>query len=139
MPGMARFADEWTSHGRALLASAEFLHRQFLVIGLDEGVAGASGCSIDASVRFVQALEKHLGIELLEKSQLAFMRQGEVRLLDRRRVREAIAAGEVQADTLFFDNTIGVKAQLETGWPAPAAGTWLGRYFGEAEKRARPV
>ena len=31
MPGLARFAEEWTSHGRNLLASGEFLHQQFLV------------------------------------------------------------------------------------------------------------
>ena len=54
-PRLARFAAEWTSHGRTLHASAEFLHQQFLVMGLDEAVAGASGCSIDASVRFVQS------------------------------------------------------------------------------------
>ncbi|MFC7666552.1 hypothetical protein ACFQT0_03260 [Hymenobacter humi] len=74
MPRLARFAEDWTSHGSTLHASAEFLHQQFLVIGLDENLAGASGCSIDASVRFVAQLEKQLNVELLDKSLLAFFR-----------------------------------------------------------------
>jgi hypothetical protein len=129
LPRLAAFADEWTSHGQQLAASAQLLHRQFLVIGLDEQVAGASGCSIDASVRFVQALEQHLGVQLLEKSRMAFLTNGELRLLTRRELREAIAAGQVQPDTLYFNNTVTTKGQLDDQWPAPASQTWLASYF----------
>jgi hypothetical protein len=129
LPRLAAFADEWTSHGRQLAASAQLLHRQFLVIGLDEQVAGASGCSIDASVRFVQGLEQHLGVPLLEKSRMAFLTNGELRLLTRRELREAIAAGQVQPDTLYFNTTVTTKGQLDDQWPAPAGQTWLASYF----------
>jgi hypothetical protein len=61
LPSLARFAEEWTSHGRSLHASAQFLHQQFLIIGLDEGIAGASGCSIDASVRIRGAVGAAIG------------------------------------------------------------------------------
>lgn len=128
-PLLRRFADEWTSHGRTLAASATVLHQQFLVIGLDEAIADASGCSIDASVRFVKGLEELLGIELLEKSRLAFLVEGTVRLLDRRALREAVAAGTIGPDTLYFDNTISQHGQLQTAWPTPAGRSWLARYF----------
>jgi hypothetical protein len=129
LPRLAAFAEEWTSHGQQLAASAQLLHKQFLVIGLDEQVAGASGCSIDASVRFVQQLEQHLGVQLLEKSRMAFLTNGELRLLTRRELREAIAAGQVQADTLYFNNTLTTKSELDDQWPAPAGQTWLASYF----------
>ncbi|RZK96023.1 MAG: hypothetical protein EOO62_29640 [Hymenobacter sp.] len=129
LPRLAAFAEEWTSHGRQLAASAQFLHRQFLVIGLDEAVAGASGCSIDASVRFVQELEQRLGVSLLEKSRMAFLHHGELRLLTRPELRAAVAAGEVAPDTLYFNNTLTTKAQLDDQWPAPAGQTWLAGYF----------
>jgi hypothetical protein len=129
LPRLAAFAEEWTSHGRQLAASAQLLHKQFLVIGLDEQVAGASGCSIDASVRFVQELERNLGVLLLEKSRMAFLTNGELRLLTRRELREAIATGQVQADTLYFNNTLTTKGQLDDQWPAPAGQTWLASYF----------
>ena len=129
LPRLAAFAEEWTSHGQQLAASAQFLHRQFLLIGLDEAVAGASGCSIDASVRFVQELEQQLGLELLEKSRMAFLNDGHLRLLNRRELRDAIAAGEVTADTLYFNNTLSTKGELAEHWPAPAGKTWLSAYF----------
>lgn len=135
MPALARFAEEWTSHGRSLLASAEFLHQHFLVIGLDEGVAGASGCSIDASVRFVAQLEQQLGVTLLDKSQLAFLQAGTVLAVKHTALKAAIAAGTVLPETFYFDNTVATKAELDTHWPQPAAETWLARYFGREEKK----
>jgi hypothetical protein len=129
LPRLAAFAEEWTSHGRQLAASAQFLHRQFLVIGLDEAVAGASGCSIDASVRFVRELEQQLGVELLEKSQMAFLTDGQLRLLTRRDLRAAIAAGKITSETPYFNNTLTTKGELTTNWPAPAGQTWLASYF----------
>ena len=129
LPRLAAFAQEWTSHGQQLAASAEFLHRQFLVIGLDEARAGASGCSIDASVRFVQELEQRLGVTLLEKSRMAFLTNGKLHLLNRPELRAAIAAGQVTADTLYFNNTLTTKRELDERWPAPAGQTWLASYF----------
>jgi hypothetical protein len=128
---LAAFAEEWTSHGQQLAASAQFLHRQFLVLGLDQEVAGASGCSIDASVRFVRELEQHLGIGLLEKSQMAFLTDGQLLLLTRRELRAAVAAGQVTADTPYFNNTLTTKGELTSNWPAPAGQTWLASYFRE--------
>ncbi len=129
LPRLAAFAGEWTSHGRQLAASAQFLHRQFLVLGLDEAVAGASGCSIDASVRFVRELEQQLGVDLLEKSRMAFLTDGEVRLLTRPELRAAVAAGQITSATPYFNNTLSTKAELTGSWPAPAGQTWLARYF----------
>nr|WP_231403097.1 hypothetical protein [Hymenobacter guriensis] len=131
-PALRQFAKEWTSHGRTLAASAEVLHGQFLVIGLDEAVADASGCSIDASVRFVRGLEEGLDIQLLDKARLAFLLDGQVQLLDRLALRAAVAEGRLQPDTPYFNNTVATYADLQQQWPAPARATWLARYFAAA-------
>ena len=129
LPRLAAFAEEWTSHGQQLVAAAQFLHRQFLVVGLDEEVAGASGCSIDASVRFVRELEQSLGLELLEKLRMAFLCEGELRFFSRRELRAAVAAGIITAATPYFNNTLATKGELAERWPAPAGETWLASYF----------
>ncbi len=139
LPVLSRFVEAWTSHGRTLHASAEFLHQRFLVIGLDQELAGASGCSIDASVRFVAQLEQLLTVELLDKSRLAFLHNGAVQLLQRAELKAAVASGTLAADTLYFDNTLATKAELDTSWPRPASETWLARYFGQAEKNRQPA
>ena len=126
---LAQFTGGWASHGQALLAGAAWRHRQFLLIGLDERQAGASGCSIDASVHFVRSLEQTLGVSLLDKSQMAFLLDGQVRLFDRRELREAVVVGTLTAGSLYFDNTLAAKGQIAAGWPAPAGRTWLHKYF----------
>jgi len=128
-PALAQFAEAWTSHGRTLQASAIVLHRQFLIIGLNEAVADASGCSIDASVRFVRDVEQQLSVELLEKSRLAFLVDGQVQLLGRSALRQAVAEGKLTPETLYFDTTVAQRGQLQQSWPAPAATTWLAKYF----------
>jgi len=135
-PRLAAFVVGWASHGQALAsaATAEFRHRQFLVIGLDEQAAGASGCSIDASVRFVGELGQALGMELLDKSRMAFLVGDDPapRLLTRTELRAAIAAGQVRPSTPYFNNTLGTQADLDAHWPAPAGETWLRSFFERA-------
>ncbi|MBC8085263.1 MAG: hypothetical protein H7Z21_18860 [Hymenobacter sp.] len=128
-PALRRFADEWTSHGRSLQASADILHHQFLIVGLDEAAADASGCSIDASVRFVREVEVALSVSLLEKARLAFLVDGQVILLDRRELKAAVAAGRLLAGTPYFDATVARKEALQTSFPVAAEQTWLARYF----------
>ena len=139
LPQLARFAEEWTSHGRHLLASAEILHQHFLIIGLDEDAAGASGCSIDASVRFVAQLEQAMQVQLLDKARLAFLLGGVVQLVNRSELKQAVATGTVGPESLYFDNTLSTKAELAGSWPRPAGQTWLARYFGQEEKNGHPA
>ena len=51
-----RFTAAWVAHGTELTASWKLQGSRILLIALDEGQAGASGCSIDASVQFMQRL-----------------------------------------------------------------------------------
>src|SRR4028119_2510680 len=67
-PVLTRFVTEWTSHGQKLQASAQVFHNRFLVIGNNEDVNSPSGCSIDASVRFVKQLEEQLNVSLFNRT-----------------------------------------------------------------------
>ena len=46
-----KFISDWSAHGAALNASFDVLHNRFIVIGVDEKQATASGCSIDRLTR----------------------------------------------------------------------------------------
>ena len=49
--------------------------------------------------------------------------------LNRKAVKEKISSGELQADSLYFDNTVPTAGQVLNSWPKPAKETWLARYF----------
>ena len=66
------FLTQWTAHGADLMAGFDLPYDRFLVIGLNQDQGAASGCSIDASVRFIQSLQEELGIDLLDKMNVTF-------------------------------------------------------------------
>src|SRR5699024_11726078 len=75
MKELDRFVHEWTVHGADLAAGHAIKYRRFIIIGIDQGVASASGCSIDSSVHFIQHLEERFKIDLLDKMNVTY-RQG---------------------------------------------------------------
>ena len=70
------FLKQWTAHGQNLKAGYDIPYNRFIVIGLDQSMASASGCSIDASVHFIQSLEKKFEVDLLDKMNVSY-KQGE--------------------------------------------------------------
>lgn len=58
------FVQQWSAHGTLLQASWQLLGGRALAIGLDEGHANASGCSIDASVACLRAFSKQTSPDL---------------------------------------------------------------------------
>ncbi|MCU0446695.1 MAG: hypothetical protein MUE85_17450 [Microscillaceae bacterium] len=123
------FLQTWTAHQQTLKASYSIFYDRFLVIALDEDYQQASGCSIDASVHFLQKIEQELKLSLLDRSQVAFWEGEAIRTEKLAHLKQKIAEGVIQADTQVFVNTISNVEQLHNDWQKPARQTWLSRYF----------
>jgi len=123
------FIDQWTRHGDDLKGSFTIRYNQFLVIAVDEGFNNVSGCSIDASVRFVQALEKVLSIDMMDKMKLAFRSDEHINLVRMNQFKEFINTHKISRETLVFNNLITSKKELETSWEIPAKDSWHKRFF----------
>ena len=66
------FLTKWTAHGAELEAGVELKYNRFIIIGLNQANASASGCSIDASVHFIQSLEEKFNVDFLDKMNVTF-------------------------------------------------------------------
>lgn len=123
------FLKEWTAHGADLRAGCHLPYNRFVVIGLDQDVNAASGCSIDASVRFIQGLEKKYDITLLDRMNVTY-RQGEYLaykpLSDFRKMAKDKA---VSGKTVVFNNLVNNKREFENDWEVPASESWHSRFF----------
>ena len=51
---LTAFLEGWTANGADLQSGFEIKYKRFIVIALDQKVNTATGCSIDASVKFIQ-------------------------------------------------------------------------------------
>ncbi len=123
------FIAQWTAHGSQLKAGYDLPYNRFIVIGLDQSKASASGCSIDASVHFIQAVEKEFGIQLLDKMNVSY-KQGEFiaykPLNDFKKMAKDRA---VSASTIVFNNLVTNKYEYLHHWEVPASESWHNRFM----------
>lgn len=124
-----RFLDDWTAHGNDLQAGVKINYDQFIIIGVNEAVNEASGCSIDTSVNYIRELGKALNLDLLERSKVAFKNQANIELVDFSEIRKMIGQGNITLSSMVFNNAIASKAELENGWLLPVEKSWMKKYF----------
>jgi hypothetical protein len=124
------FIDEWMAHGVPLNAARDVRHGQFVLIGVDERAAGASGCSVDALVRRMGRLQAVLGVELVENGPVLYRSGERIERVSRDRFADLASKGEVNLDTVVFDNTLVRVGDLRAGrWEVRAADAWHARAF----------
>lgn len=126
-PKILAFLKDWTAHGQALQAAFEIRYNRFIVLGLDESQASASGCSIDKSVHFIQSLEKEYNVDLLDKMNVSF-KSGEFvahkPLLD---FKKMVKQKAVSPQTIVFNNLVNTKAEYKELWEVPITESWHNR------------
>lgn len=123
------FLVEWTVHGKQLNAGYEIRYKRFIIIGLDQEVNAASGCSIDASVHFIQSLEEEYNVDLLDKMNVSF-KQGEfVAYKNLNDFRKMVKDKAVSPKTIVFNNLVNSKAEYLSDWEVSAAESWHKRFL----------
>lgn len=119
-----QFVQQWVSHNRQLKAFGDLVHRHFVILMVDESQAGASGCSIDSSVRFVKGLQAEYGVDLFDRMTFTYLDGDQVVTADRATFAAKYQAGEITDDTLVFDTLVDNKLKFETGWIKPLGQSW---------------
>lgn len=122
------FINNWTAHGSDLQSGYTIKYKRFIVIGLNQNLNKATGCSIDASVHFIQQLEKEYNVDLMDKMNVSY-KQGEYvaykSLTDFRKMAKDRA---VSRNTIVFNNLVANKAEFEEHWEVPASESWHSRF-----------
>ena len=121
---LEQFAQQWVSHNRALKAFAKVFHQQFIVLIVDESQAGASGCSIDSSVKFLQKLSAHFDIDFFDRMTFAYKEGAFVKTAPRTEFATLYKTGQLTEETLVFDNLVTTKADFEAAWIKPLGKSW---------------
>ena len=123
------FINQWTRHGDDLKGSFTFKYNQFLVLAVDEGFNTVSGCSIDSSVRFIQALEKELQLELMNKMNITFKDNDHINLVKLADFQRYAKEQKVTLETIVFNNMVATKEDFENKWEVPARESWHKRFL----------
>ncbi|MEM5566147.1 ABC transporter ATPase [Psychroserpens sp. AS72] len=123
------FIENWTAHGSDLQSGYTIEYKRFIVIALNQNLNNATGCSIDASVHFIQQLEKDYNVDLMDKMNVSY-KQGEYvahkTLIDFRKMAKDKA---VSKNTIVFNNMVNNIAEFKENWEVPASESWHSRFL----------
>ena len=119
------FTDSWNSHGTPVKGFADLFFGQFIILMADERASMVSGCSTDSSVRLMKEMENRFGVQLFDRQLLAFSINDQVQLLPLSQFASGFTHGLIQPETLYFNNTVLTKSELETNWIIPVKDSWL--------------
>lgn len=128
-PDLDRFVTEWTVHGADLSAGYDIKYNRFIIIGVDEDFASTSGCSIDASVHFIQHLEQKYGVDLLDKMNVTYKQGAYIAYKNLADFRKMVKNKAVSPKTIVFNNLVNTKSELEDYWEVPLGESWHKRFL----------
>ena len=123
------FLEGWTAHGADLKAAFEIRYKRFIVIGLDQNQQLASGCSIDASVHFIQQLETAFKVDLLDKLNVSYKQGDYIAYKPLKEFKKMVKDKAVSKNTIVFNHLVQTKAEYADFWEVPAANSWHNRFF----------
>ena len=126
---LSQFLNQWATHGSPLKTGFDLPYDHFIVIGLDEEVQGASGCSIDASVHLIQQLEEQFKLVLLDKMNVCYRDKDSIYYIPLKAFRKLAKTPKVTLDTIVFNNLVVDKAEYKSLWEVPAYDSWHARFI----------
>lgn len=123
------FVDNWAAHGTGLEASYLIKYNRFIIIAVNQATQAATGCSIDASVHFIQELEKKYNVELLDKMNVTFKLGEHIAYKPLIEFKKMAKEKAVSANTVVFNNLVNTIGEWQDYWEVPAGESWHSRFF----------
>jgi hypothetical protein len=106
---LSDFINEWAAHGTKLKAQGELVGDFHIVLAVDERVYGASGCSIDASVRFIKSLGDQFGIDFFNRMNFLVESDNGLKLVHFSELKN-------YPDAYFYQPLIQTVGELRSNW-----------------------
>jgi len=121
------FVVDWKSHGTPVKGYGNLFFGQFIVLMADESASGVSGCSTDGSVRVIKEIEQRFDVNMFDRQLLAFLIKDKIELLPLSQIHYAVEKNFIDGNTLYFNNTVQTRQEVEDNWVVPAKNSWLAK------------
>ena len=120
--------NNWAAHGASLAGSLQVLHNRFVIVAVDEMQNQASGCSIDASTRWLKDLGAEMNIDFFDRS-VAFIQNNELQTAEIGKIKSLVSEEILTPDTLIFNNLVPNIQEFKNNWKVKASESWMKKYF----------
>jgi hypothetical protein len=122
-----QFVAQWTAHNAALTARAEVFSNNFVLLAVDESRTDASGCSIDKSVHFLEALGQQIGVDFFERMRFGWVEAGQIRMAMRDEFAAQVRAGQITPEVLMVNTLAPTRREVAEKWLQPFRDSWHAR------------
>jgi hypothetical protein len=119
-----QFVTSWTAHNQDLKGGFEIPFNAFLVIAVDESLNEASGCSLDKKFHFIRSAGERMGIDFLNRKNIAYLNNGELVLTNFDEFDKLLQRGEVNGDTIVFNNLVSSMQEYRQSWKIALKDSW---------------
>lgn len=119
------FTEQWQSHSEPVKGAGYLFFGQFIILMADESLTGVGGCSTDNSVRLIKEIEQRYKVNMFDRTTLAFVVKDKIELLPLAHLQHAFDNGFIDSDTLYFNNLVQTKKELDSKWVIPVKESWL--------------
>ena len=123
------FLNNWSSHNKEIESSYEIRYNRFLIIGLNENINSASGCSIDKSVNFIKNLQSILKVNFLNRLDVAYKIENEINSISLLEFQNMIREKKLSKDSIVYNNMIDTKKLYLNNWETTIENSWHKKYL----------
>lgn len=123
------FLNNWSSHNKEIESSYEIRYNRFLIIGLNENINSASGCSIDKSVNFIKNLQSILKVNFLNRLDVAYKIGNEINSISLLEFQNMIRENKLSKDSIVYNNMIDTKKLYLNSWETTIENSWHKKFL----------
>ncbi len=123
------FLNNWSSHNKEIESSFEIRYNRFLIIGLNENINSASGCSIDKSVNFIKNLQSILKVNFLNRLDVAYKIGNEINSISLLEFQTMIRKNKLSKDSIVYNNMIDTKKLYLNNWETTIENSWHKKFL----------
>lgn len=105
------FVREWAAHGNKLWATADVVNPYFVAVAVNDALTPPSGCSIDASVKELQALGKELKVDFFTRMKVTYIKDNHLEQIN------FSDLSTLDENTQIFDPLLSNLGELRTKFP----------------------
>ena len=126
--GLKTFLESWTSHKKSFKSAFQIKYNRFIIIAVDKDFE-VSGCSIDASVGFIQFIEKKYKVDLLDKMNVAYKTNNEIEFTSLADFKNLLKSKSINGDTIVFNNLVSNIFEYNNRWKTSIKNSWHSRFL----------
>ena len=123
------FLNNWSSHNKEIESSFEIRYNRFLIIGLNENINSASGCSIDKSVNFIKNLQSILKVNFLNRLDVAYKIGNKINSISLLEFQTMIRKNKLSKDSIVYNNMIDTKKLYLNNWETTIEKSWHKKFL----------